>query len=214
MDKGTTQFRGVILSARQIVTVDDNKRRHANLELTFKVLQKKVEREVTNESGEKTTKIEWVDTLLPMFKQDGTAYEAAKITLSNAAFCALPIVEDKNISKNVKKRFVKLCAETENRPMSKYANVSEFAKYILEGRGVIFTRDLYHVGDKFYTSNGIIECDKECYQNIVSMLAGTMQDIFAELCEEWRGVEYPVIEPTTPTTTATQSEPTAMFANL
>lgn len=212
MEKGTTQFRGVILSARQIVTFDKDKNRHANIELTFKQLQKKVETEVTGTNGEKSIKVEWVDTLLPMFKQDGTTYEAAKISLSNAAFCALPILDDKLVGRNVKKRFLKLCAETENRPMSKYANVSEFTKYILEGRGIVFTRDLYHIGDKFYTANGVIESDKECYQNIVSMIAGTTRDIFEELAEEWKGIEYS--QPTEQPKEQPKEQPNQMWANL
>lgn len=212
MIKGNINYRGVILSARQ-VTFIENKKVKSNLEITFKVLQKESEKEVTNEDGTKSVTKIWEDCTLPMFNNDGTPTEGKKITLSNSAFSALPILDDANISDEVKMKYFELVAETENRPFAVYSNVSAFAKYLLEGRGILFTRDLYNVGDKFVTPNGTIEAEKQCYQTIISKLAGKMQPIFAQLICKWSGKRHEIPAEPTATATAAPSD-TAMFANL
>ena len=213
MIKGTTNYRGVILSARQITFIE-NKKVRSNLELTFKVLQKEVEKEVTNADGTTSVTKVWEDCMLPMFSNDGTPTEGKKITISNSAFSALPILEDPNIGDDVKMKYFELLAETENRPFAVYSNVSAFAKYLLEGRGIIFTRDLYNIGDKFVTPNGVIEAEKQCYQNIISKLAGKMSPIFAKLICSWTGKHYEMPAETTTTATSATNDAVAMFANL
>lgn len=213
MQEGKIMYRGVILSTRQVTFFENNKVK-SNLEITFKLLEKEVEKEVTNSDGTKTVQKVWEKTTLPMFNNDGTTSEGMKISLSNSGFSSLPMLSDKNVPDSVKKVYYKLIAETENRPFAAYSNVSALAKYMLEGRGIMFRRDLYEIGDKFITPNGAIEAEKRCYQTIVEKIAGTMQPLFIQLCEEWVGNPHviPTTQPTPATTPATSD--TAMFANL
>lgn len=205
------KFRGVVKSVRQITTRDTDNKVSSNLEVTFKVVTKKV----TDEEG----KITWVECSIPSIKKDGTLYESKTLALSNRCLLDIDYMSDPKLSTAAKKTITKLFAKHSN-PMKVFSNVGELFTYILKDRGIEFDRDKFDVGEKIVSENGTSfeVVNVPVMQTNIDNIVGNIIAIYDELVCEWVGEEHPqpqqTQQPQQQTPQSATEETSAMWANV